>query len=462
MDIASDLVDHAVALNFDALPGDVVDRARVIVLDALGAIIVGSTGPGIERLVDMAREWGGKPESRLAIFGDKVPVTHAAWINGAMARAHDFDDFHEKAILHGSASTVPATLAVAEKVGSISGKEFLCAVVLGMDVMARIGLSLKRSPNVTGISTTYQIGTFGVALAAAKLLRLDRSRMLDTLGIAYNQAAGNSQCVIEGSMMVHIQQGLTVQAGVLSALMAERGIDGPHDVFQGQFGYFPVHHRNEYDPSIITRDLGSRFEIMNTSIKRFPCCLCTHAAITGILQLREEEPIDPQEVGKIDVRITQGNFNIVCQPLELKRNPVTFKDAVFSLPYAVATAVVRGGVALDDFTPEAIRDERVRAVANKVTPIVDPVIDEQYGRTLGPAVVEVTLKSGRKRVRRVEYTKGHPNNPMTFADVEGKFRDCVRHAARPLGEEKAAALIEAVKQLETSPDVAQLMNDMAA
>jgi 2-methylcitrate dehydratase PrpD len=133
MDIASDLVDYAVNLNFNALPGDVVDRARIIVLDALGAIIVGSTGPGIERLVDMVREWGGKPESRLVIFGDKVPVTHAAWINGAMARAHDFDDFHEKAILHGSASTVPATLAIAEKVGRISGKEFLCAVVLGMD-----------------------------------------------------------------------------------------------------------------------------------------------------------------------------------------------------------------------------------------------------------------------------------------------------------------------------------------
>ena len=460
MDIASDLVDYAHGLDFEALPGGVVDSAKKIVLDTLGAAIAGSTAPGIGVLVDMARDWGGKPESRVLIYGDKLPVTHAAWINGAMARAHDFDEFHEKAIVHSATSIVPAALAIAEKVGGVNGRDFLCAMVLGMDIMARIGLSLKRSPNVTGISTTYQVGTLGVAVAVAKLLRLDRREMLHALGIAYGQAAGNSQCVIEGSVMVHIQQGLTVKAGILSSLLAQRGIDGPRDVFQGQFGYFPVHHQNQYDPSIITRDLGKRFEITNVSIKLFPCCLCTHAAISAILQLSREERLDAQEVEQVRVGITQGNYNIVCQPLEQRRNPSSFKEAVFSLPYTVASALVRGHVSLEDFTPEAIQDEQVRAIANRVTPVVDPAIDEQYGRTLGPAVVEVTLKSGRKRSCRVEFVKGHPNNPVTFEDVENKFRNCLQFAAKPLGDKKAAALIQAVKALETMPDVSQLMNSL--
>lgn len=458
MDIASDLVDYAVGLNFDALPREVVDSAKKVVLDTLGVVIVGSTAPGIATLVDMVRDWGGKPESRILIYGDKAPVTHAGWINGAMARAHDFDEFHQKAIVHSAASIVPATLAIAEKVGGVNGKDFLCAVVLGMDIMARIGLSLKKSPTVTGTSTTYQAGTLAVAIAAGKLLRLDRREMLYALGIAYSQAAGNSQCVIEGSVMVHIQQGLTTQAGILSALLAQRGIDGPREVFQGKYGYFPLYHQNQYDPSIVTRDLGKQFEITNVSIKFFPCCLCTHAAISAILQLSEEKRIDAQEVEQIRVGVTQGNYNVVCQPLERKRNPSSFKEALFSLPYTVAAALVRGHVSLEDFTREAIQDEQVRAIANKVTPMVDHAIDEQYGRTLGPAVVEVTLRSGKKRSCRVDFVKGHPNNPMTIEDVEIKFRNCLQFSAKPLCDKKASALIQAVKKLETIPDVSQLMD----
>ena len=458
MDIASVLADHAVGLKFEALPAEVVEHAKKIVLDTLGAAIAGSTAPGVDALVDLARDWGGKAEGRVLVHGDRVPITHAGCINAAMARGHDFDEFHEKAIVHGAASVVPAMLGVAERVGKVSGRDFLCAMVLGMDVMARLGLSLKRSPNVTGISSTYQTSTFAVALAAAKLLRLDRTQTLHSLGIAYGQAGGNSQCVIEGSVMVHIQQGLSTQAGILSALLAQKGIDGPREVFQGQFGYFPVFHQNQYDPALITRDLGRRFETSNVSIKLFPCCLCTHAAISAILQLCAEEPIDAREVEQVRVGVTQGNYNIVCQPLEQRRNPSTFKEAVFSLPYTVASALVRGHVLLDDFTPEAIREERVRAISNRVTPVVDPAIDEQYGRTLGPADVEVALKNGRRRSRRVEFVRGHPENPATFDDVVEKFRNCLRFAAKPLDDAKTAAVIEMVKRLETVPDVSRLVD----
>ena len=239
--------------------------------------------------------------------------------------------------------------------------------------------------------------------------------------------------------------------------MAQRGINGPQEVFQNEFGYFRVYQQNEYDPAVITRDLGKRFEIAGVSIKYFPCCLCSHAAIAAVLQLREEEPIELEAVDQIRVAVTQGNFNVVCHPLEKKRNVSSFKEALFSLPYTVASALVRGHVSLEDFTPEAIRDEKVRAAANKITPYVDKEITERYGRTLGPEEVEVISKNGKRRSRRVDFVKGHPRNPLDMEEVEEKFRKCLQFSSRPPEEEKVSALIKTMKELDTLEDISPLL-----
>lgn len=459
MDIASELVDYAVGLNFDDLPTEVVDCAKKVLLDTCGVMIAGSAAPGIETLVDIIKDWGGKPESSILIYGDKVPLPHAVLANGTMARAHDFDEVHEKAMIHSANSIVPTCLAIAENnAGRINGKDFISALVSGMDIMARLGLSLKRSPLMTGMFISSQIGTFGAAVAAGKLLRLDRREMINALGIAYSQAAGTVQASIEGSVMVPIQIGLAARAGILSVILARRGIGGPREVFQGKFGYFPVYHQDRYDPSIVTRNLGKQFEITNVSIKAFPCCLCSHAAISATLELAKEERIDPQEVDQIRVRVNQGCYNTVCYPLQSKRNPCSTQEGRFSLPYVVAAALVRGHVSLKDFTAEAIQDREVRSITNKITPIVDEAIEEHYGRIIGPAVVELISKNGRKTSRRVDFVKGHPKNPMTMEDCKKKFRTCLPFSTRSLGKKKVSALIKAVRELDTLNDVSQIAN----
>jgi 2-methylcitrate dehydratase PrpD len=456
MTVVSELVKFASGNRYDSLPPQVVEHARKAVLDTLGVLIAGSTAPGVGPLRNLIHEWGGKAESSILVFGHRVPAPHAVWVNGAMARAQDFDDFHEKAIVHSAASIVPVCLAVAEKKGRVTGKEFISAVVLGMETMIRLGLSLDRSAIVSGISSTYQLGAFACALSAGKLLGLDEKGMSRALGIAYSQAAGNQQCVIEGSMMVHLLQGLSARAGTLSALLGQYGIDGPLDPLQGESGYFSVMHRNLYDPSKITRDLGVNFEMMGASLKYFPCCLCSHAAISAVLDLARRGPINPREVAEIHVGLNQGSFNIVCHPLERKRNPPAIKDAQFSLPYTVAAALVRGGVFLEDFTEEAIRDREVLSLAGKITPFVDRAIEEEFGRTLGPAAVEVVMRDGARRLGRVDFVKGHPRNPMTLAECEEKFRKCAPFSAVPLKGEKISGLIEGVRTLERLSDVSIL------
>jgi Uncharacterized protein involved in propionate catabolism len=149
---------------------------------------------------------------------------------------------------------------------------------------------------------------------------------------------------------------------------------------------------------------------------------------------------------------------MVCQPLEQKRNATSFKSALFSLPYGVASALVRGHVSLEDFTLESIQDEKVRSVANKIEPFVDPDIERLHGRTLGPAVVEVIMKTGRKRSCRVDFVKGHPQNPMTMEEYEEKFRKCLSFSGRQIGEEKASAFIKTVKELDRLDDVSRIVN----
>ncbi len=458
MDIASEYVDYAMGCRFDDLPAEVIDCAKKLILDTLGVTIAGSSARGIDTFVNLTKEWGGKRESSILIWGDKVPAPNAVACNASMARANDFDAVHEKSIVHITAPIVPGCLAIAERIGGVSGKDFINAVVSGIEVMARLGLSLETSFIKTGFQTTNHIGSFGNAIAAGKLLGLDQRKMVHALGIAYGQIAGTVQATVEGTVMVRLQQGFAAQIGILSAILAERGIDGPQEVFQGKFGYYPVFHQNRYDASTTTRDLGKQYEITKVSIKYFPCCFLSHFAISAMLQLAREERIDYGEVDQIQVGVNQGAYNVVCDPLEAKRNPSSPPEALFSLPYTVASALVRGHVLLEDLTPEAIQDKEVRAVANKITPRVDPAIEKEFGRVIGPAVVEVTLKNGRKASRRVDFVKGHPKYPMTMEDCEEKFRNCLPSSIKPLDEKRVSALIKAVRELETLSDISQMVS----
>ncbi|GAG12912.1 unnamed protein product, partial [marine sediment metagenome] len=268
-------------------PEDVVEAAKKVILDTLGSTLAGTTAPGIETLHTLVTEWGGSPESSLLAFGDKVPAPGAVLVNATAARARDIDEVHEKAVLHSAITVLPPSLAVAEWLGNIDGRRFIEAMVAGVDLIVRLGLSVDRSPNVSGVSSTWQMGVFGACAAAGRLMGLNLEQMINALGIAYSQTAGNQQAIIEGTMMVRIMQGFTAQNGLMAAILAKRGIDGPKEALQGRFGYFPVFHRDEYDPAIITRDLGRVFEITNSSLKPYPCCKVIHSAISCILKITE-------------------------------------------------------------------------------------------------------------------------------------------------------------------------------
>ena len=457
MEITRILAEYAVGLGLERMPAPAIEAAKNIVLDTLGSALAGTGADGISVLRGLANEWKGAPQCTVWGFGDKVPAPQAALINAAASRARDIDEVHEAAVMHSLASVLPACLAVAEWKGGIPGRELLPALAAGVDIMTRLGVSLEVQPNVSGISSTWQLGAFGAAAAAGRLLGLDEPGMINALGIASCMAAGNQQAIIEGTMMVRVMQGVTAMSGLTAAILASRKIDGPQKALEGRFGYFAAYHRGRFDPSAVTGQLGERFEITNCSIKPFPCCKVIHSAVAGALEIRSGNQLAAEDIQKVVVRVNKAADNLVCRPLESKRQPSSIPDAQFSLPYCVAVALAKGDLFFDDFTQTALSDQKVLEVSRKIEVVVDPELDRLCGREIGFSVVEVFTAGQGKFEARVEKVRGNPQNPMNLEDVEAKFRKCAAFAANPVSEDKLSRIVDMVQRLEECPDVARIV-----
>ena len=460
MDAAEEIAEHVAGTAPTDIPDSAVSAAKKVVTDLFGVIIAGSSSPESRQVLSLVRGWAGRGESRVLVHGDRVPAPDAGFVNGVMGRARDFDDVHEAAVLHPSVSVVPAALAAAELRGGVTGREFMAAVVLGVDLTCRLGMAPTRGPNVSGMSTTWQCGAFGSAAAASKVLGLDADETLNALGIAYSQASGNQQSIIEGATVVRVQQGLTTKVGVTSALLAMSGVTGPREALEGRFGYDPVYHRGEYERGALLDGLGERYEIVNTSIKPYPCCKWTHQAIEAALGIVREDGVDPEAVEAVDVRLNRQAYNLVCEPMHLKRRPRSVVDAQFSVPFTVAAAIVRGGVSLDTFTEESIRDPEILEMAQRVEATVDPGIEARYGREIAPEIVEVRTTGGETHVRLVEHVRGSPHAPMSFDEVKEKFRGCTAYSAKPVPMENVEEFFGAVTELEKLGDVSSLIEPL--
>ncbi|HEV7800609.1 MAG TPA: MmgE/PrpD family protein [Burkholderiales bacterium] len=455
VDAASRFADFAADLEFKRIPAEVVDCTKKLILDQLGVMLVGRSAAGVPELAATVREWGGAPEASILGYGFKAPAPQAALVNGTMARAHDYDALHERAIVHITAGSLPQCLAVAERRGGVSGQELITAMVAGMEFMIRLGISYETNFLHTGRVTTLHQATFGGALAASKLMKLDRRQTVSALGLAYGQVSGNLQVTIEGTVLVRVLQGFAAQTAVQSAVLAERGLIGPERVLQGEFGYFRAYHDNRYDAQVLLGELGERFEIPDVSIKYYPCCFLSHFAIEGMLQLVREASFTAGDVETVRVRVTQGTYNVVCSPQDAKRKPATTQEALFSLQYCVAASLVHGRFGLEQMTPAAIGDASTRALAQRISTEVDAELERTHSKGIGPCILEVALKDGRRLTRRVDYCKGHPKSPMSFDDCADKFRDCASFSN--VSAMLAAQVIERVSTLETATDVSEII-----
>lgn len=447
MDPVLALAEHVCSSRFVDLPESAVVATKRDILDTLGAALGGSVAPGIAELAGLTRRWGGAAESSVWVLGGRFPAPQAALVNAAMGHALDFDDTFDRAgNIHPGIATLAAALAAAELDKNTAGRDVVLAVTLGLDVACRLALAATVD---RGWHRTASIGIFGAVAAASKILGLPVQQMVHAFGIAYSQAAGNRQCIVDGALTKRLQAGQAASSGVLAAILAGEGFTGAQEVFAGRFGFFPMYQPEGYDLEEITADLGTAFRGEELSFKPYPCGRPLHALLDAALALYRTLDLATADEGKaiaeVIVTTDAQTYTDQLAPGTTKHRPTQVVEAQFSVPFLVAAALALGRVGIGEVA--GVDDPRVLALAARIQGVV------RSDAPKGWAALTVRRSDGRLASRETAMPSGSPEQPLSTAQLETKFRDCAAHAIRPLSESVVEQLISAVQHLDTLPTV---------
>jgi 2-methylcitrate dehydratase PrpD len=276
-------------------------------------------------------------------------------------------------------------------------------------------------------------------------------QLADALGVAGSQASGLMEFLTDGTSVKRVHPGWAAHSGLIAARLAAAGVTGPRGVLDGRFGLYRSHlGEGECNLAALTSELGTRWQLLDISLKPYPCCHMNHAFIDCVAALQAQHGLTADAIEQVECFIHPREVPVVCEPLATKHLPQNDYDAKFSLPYAVASQVVRGHVAVDDFTTAAISEPAVLAVARRVVYREDASND--YPRYF-PGWMRVRLRDGRVLEYRQPINRGHTERPLSEDAVRDKFR---RNAALAITVQAADALVEAVASIDRGPDLSRL------
>ncbi len=447
------LVEHIVSTNLQKLPKEVIAFTKDVLLDFISCAIGGTKAQGCYELIKFIRIMKSSGKSTVIGYGDRVAAPLAALANGVMGHALDFDDTHDKAVLHTSVCTAPAALALAEY-EEVDGKTLIEALAVGMDIQCRLGLACKHGFAKYGWIYTAIMGVFGAAVAASKILDLDFEKTRNAIGIAYSLSSGNAEALIEGTLCKRMQPGFASENGVRASLLARHGIDGPREVLEGRYGFYNVYLRGEWEPSRILDELGERYEVLNLSLKPYPSCRYTHSSIDAMIEFRKMG-LRPNDVDRIEIGLNRAAKSIVGEPEDLKYRPRTIVDAQFSIPYTASCAFINGEVNIEDFKEKAIKRKEILDFARRIKLKVDEEIEREDPRGF-TIKARLKTKDGKTYDKMVKFPKGSPQNPMSLEDLKRKLVTCSNNSVIKMSEERLKEIIDITTRLERVNDIRRL------
>ena len=443
MDLSRALANYSVGMTYEKLPPDVISFTKLCILDYFGSAIAGSDKPPIQMISDLIKEMGGAEQANL-FTGGKSSVLQATLLNGASSHVVELDDIHKGSIIHAATVVIPAALAIAEW-KELSGKELITAIVVGYEVCYRIGEAVSPS-HYYYWHNTATCGTFGAAIAAAKLLQLTEEETIHALGNAGTQAAGLWEFIEDGAMTKQLHAGKAAMNGVLAALLAQKGFTGPLKILEGNRGFFKA-MSDEYDTTKITKSLGSEFKILENSFKIHASCRHTHHAIDLLKEVFKEHHPKFEEIESITVKSYKSAIDITDNS-----DPQTEYAAKFSLQFCSALAILKGSAGLTDFNESTLWDSQIRALLKKVKVGVDAKINNSYPEKWGSSV-EVVLTNGEVISKVTDFPKGDPENAVTSEELIEKFEQMTQQ----LSSENKQRIIENILELERIGNVTKVM-----
>jgi 2-methylcitrate dehydratase PrpD len=327
----------------------------------------------------------------------------------------------------------------------VSGERLLVAVALGLDVSCRVALA---STVDRGWHRTAAMGVFGAAAAAGKLLGLNVEQMVNALGIAFSQAAGNRQCIIDGALTKRLQAGQAASSGVLAAILAGEGFTGAHDIFLGRFGFLALYQPDGYDPAKLVEGLGQQFRGDELSFKPYACGRPQHAMLDAAIAARRQLGLGttagPSELAEVRVTAPAATVAENFKGAAHKRRPTQIVEAQFALPYLIAAALVHGRVGINEVAD--IHNDQVLNVAASMA-----------GSDGGQAGIMLRLRDGRSATVATGSPLGSPQNRLTAEQLKAKFADCARNAVRKLSDDTVREAADMILRLEDVPDISELL-----
>jgi len=435
-------------LRYEAIPGSVRHRIKLLILDSFGCALYGADLPWSRILIDTLSEVDSTPACGLWGTHRRLSAPHAALVNGTLVQSFELDDVHRQGVLHVGAVTLPALCAVAELHPGMSGREFLTAAVAGYEVGPRVGLCMGQEHIGQGWHSGATLGVFSAAAGAAAGLHLSEEKTVHALGIAGTQSAG-LMAAQYGAMVKRMHAGRSSQSGLYGALLAARGFTGIEDVFESPYGGFCStfsRSADRFNLSELTSGLGERFETERISLKMYSCVGSNHTTLDSIRSIQDRHAFDPGDLDRIVVHGSQ----VTVDHCGWNYVPNGLTGAQLNMAYCVATLLLEGNVFVDQFTEETLDDPRRIALAGRVQVLHDPAITARGARFRHAVRVEVHLKDGTRLEEQMDAPRAFASDEAIIA----KFRGLASHR---MDAARVDRVVELVLALDTLPDVGVLI-----
>jgi 2-methylcitrate dehydratase PrpD len=437
-DVTRSLARYVVAARPEDLPAPVRKEAVRTLLNWVGCAVGGSHHETVDIAVSAMAPFAGPGQATLLGRRERMDIMNAALINGIGSHIFDYDDTHLRTVIHPAGPVASALLALSEY-RPISGRDFLNALVLGVEAECRIGNSVYPAHYDAGWHITGTCGPFGAAAAVGKILGLSEQQMTWALGIAATQPVGLKEMF--GTMTKSFHPGRAAQNGMTAAMLASKNFTSSNQALEARVGWANTLSTSR-NYAEITANLGKTYEISINTYKPYACGVVMHPAIEACVLLRNENHLTAGQIERIDLRV-----HPLVLELTGKKTPQTGLEGKFSIYYAAAVAIVEGGGGEKQFSDKLVRDPAIVALRDRVTATVESGVGEEQVRAT------ITLKDGRKLEKFIEHVSGSVKNPMSDPALDAKFLD-LSNGILPAA--RARRLLDLCRQIETLKTAAEL------
>ncbi len=449
------IADFVATLRYEDIPGEVIARIKLLILDSLGCALYGADLPWSRILMETLAEVDTSQGCTLWGTDRKLSAPHAALVNGTLVQSFELDDVHRVGVLHVGAVTLPALLAVAEMRPGITGRDFLTAAVAGYEIGPRVGMCMGQEHIGQGWHSGATVGVFSAAAGAAAALRLTPEQTVHALGIAGTQAAGLMAAQF-GAMVKRMHAGRSSQSGLYGALLAARGFTGIMDVFENEYGGFCTtfsRSTDRFNRAELTSGLGTRWETLRIALKFYSCVGSNHTTLDALRMMQARHPFGPADVAKIIVHGSRVTVDHVGWPYA----PQGLTSAQLNLPYCVATLLLEGDVFVGQFTEAMVADPERVAVSRLVEVREDPAITARGKAFRHMVRVEVLLQDGTHMQETVEAPRGSEDKFAEPDVVIEKFRKLASSRIPAAQVERLIATVMGAEDMQDCGDLARML-----